>query len=229
VALAAGSQQRASNCAAGARIWRDDVNAKGGFQCPPAGRCHGDRRPRMRRHISSAVLVTFRNYVSTTLLTSGSGRARWFASLLMRGVSGDDPEGGAGEWRPAAAARNRSLGRFGKSARQALRPGCEELRCTDREAMPEMEARNPDLKSPWWSAERRASRVMGRRGASQAPRPAAGHKRVHARLVSRSGPTGCRCIRAPVGAPPTPHRGGMLQDPGRGCVAGTRCAACCAV
>jgi hypothetical protein len=48
-------------------------------------------------------------------------------------------------------------GRFGKSARQALRPGCEELRCTDREEMPEMEARNPDPKSPWWSAERRAS------------------------------------------------------------------------
>ena len=65
------------------------------------------------------------------------------------------------------------LGRFGKPARQALRPGCEELRCTAREEMPEMEARNPDPKSPWWSAERRASRVMGRRGASQAPRPAA--------------------------------------------------------
>src|SRR5712675_2659137 len=56
-----------------------------------------------------------------------------------------------------------TLERFGKSARQALRPGCEELRCTDREEMPEMEARNPDPKSPWWSAERRASRVMGRR------------------------------------------------------------------
>ena len=65
------------------------------------------------------------------------------------------------------------LGRFGKPARQALRPGCEELRCTAREEMPEMEARDPDPKSPWWSAERRASRVMGRRGASQAPRPAA--------------------------------------------------------
>src|SRR5882757_11105041 len=66
-----------------------------------------------------------------------------------------------------------TLERFGKPARQALRPGCEELRCTDREEMPEMEARNPDPKSPWWSAERRASRVMGRRGASQAPRRAA--------------------------------------------------------
>src|SRR5882757_3804861 len=66
-----------------------------------------------------------------------------------------------------------TLERFGKPARQALRPGCEELRCTDREEMPEMEARNPDPKSPWWSAERRASRVMGRRGASQAPRHAA--------------------------------------------------------
>jgi hypothetical protein len=65
------------------------------------------------------------------------------------------------------------LGRFGKPARQALRPGCEELRCTAREEMPEMEARAPDPKSPWWSAERRASRVMGRRGASQAPRHAA--------------------------------------------------------
>src|ERR1700704_1757836 len=88
-----------------------------------------------------------------------------------------------------------ALGRFGKSARQALRPGCEELRCTDREEMPEMEARNPDPKSPWWSAERRAFPIAReRRGASQAPRPAASrkpvsrpacvtHKRVHARLM----------------------------------------------
>src|ERR1700730_5103832 len=65
-------------------------------------------------------------------------------------------------------------GRFGKSARQALRPGCEEHRCTDPEEMPEMEAWNPDPKSPRWSAERRAFPIArGRRGASQAPRHAA--------------------------------------------------------
>jgi hypothetical protein len=94
-------------------------------------------------------------------------------SCSMRGVSGDDPEAEQEMAFRGCWLVTNILGRFGKPARQALRPGCEELRCTAREEMPEMEARDPDLKSPWWSAERRASRVMGRRGASQAPRPAA--------------------------------------------------------
>src|SRR5712691_5706674 len=65
-------------------------------------------------------------------------------SLAHRGASsGDVPEGGARTWRLAAAARNRSSREARDPARQALRLGCEELRCTDREEMPEKEARTP--------------------------------------------------------------------------------------
>src|SRR5262249_13877518 len=44
-------------------------------------------------------------------------------------------------------------------ARQALRPGCEELAARIR-IMPETEARPRGPKPPRWSAERRASRVI---------------------------------------------------------------------
>ena len=96
------------------------------------------------------------------------------------------------------------LERFGKSARQALRPGCEELRCTAREEMPEMEAR-PQTQNRHGGAPKGArSSAEGRKGASQAP----GTRRYRV-------PTGCRCIRAPVGAPPTPHRVEEIgKDPG---------------
>src|SRR5882762_3992302 len=57
--------------------------------------------------------------------------------------------------------------------RQALRPGCEEHRCTDREEMPEMEAR-PQTQNRHGGAPKGARlSAEGRRGASQAPRPAA--------------------------------------------------------
>src|SRR5262247_2045749 len=49
------------------------------------------------------------------------------------------------------------------TARQALRPGCEELAARVAEEMPQTEARPPAGKSPRWSAERRASYVTGRR------------------------------------------------------------------
>src|SRR5262249_20332817 len=57
-------------------------------------------------------------------------------------------------------------------ARQALRPGCEELAARIRRQLPavvgrrapkETEARPRGPKSPRWSAERRAFRVMGRK------------------------------------------------------------------
>src|SRR5262252_4159785 len=91
-------------------------------------------------------------------------------------------------WRPAAAACNRSLREVREVARQALRPGCEELAARIRRQLPavvgrrapkETEARPRGPKSPRWSAERRASRVIsaftrvltryGTQGASQAP------------------------------------------------------------
>src|SRR5215510_9522280 len=81
------------------------------------------------------------------------------------------------------------------TARQALRPGCEELAARVAEEMPQTEARPPAGKSPRWSAERRASRVMGRRV-----------PRKHPDALRHCASYRCRCTRAPVGAPPTPRR-----------------------
>ncbi len=47
------------------------------------------------------------------------------------------------EWRPAAAARNRRLGRLGTLPARHYRPGCEELAGRIPEEMPETEARTP--------------------------------------------------------------------------------------
>ncbi len=78
------------------------------------------------------------------LLTTFRHRIIRFASLAHRGASsGDVPEGGVRLWRFAAAARNRSSREARDPARRALRLGCEELRCTDPEEMPEKEARTP--------------------------------------------------------------------------------------
>jgi hypothetical protein len=107
------------------------------------------------------------------------------------------------------AARNRMFGRHGtrppgtttcaaRSSLHALRRQCRRRK------------RGPGAqKPPRWSAERRASYVIGR----EAPRKrlACGvDKRVHARLrrtiACRTGAQ--RGTRAPVGAPPTPHRDG---------------------
>src|SRR5258708_7451408 len=85
-----------------------------------------------------------------------------------RGVSGDDPEGGAGSGVLRRAARNRSPREAREVARQALRPGCEELAARIG-VMPETEARPRGPKPPRWSAERRASRVMGRKAPRWAP------------------------------------------------------------
>ena len=103
-------------------------------------------------------------------------------------------------WRLAAAARNRSPREARDPARQALRPGCEELAARIRRQLPavvgrrapkETEARPRGPKPPRWSAERRASRVMGRK----APR-----KRLACRVMAR--PTGVPLsTRTSLGAP----------------------------
>src|SRR5262249_19911743 len=91
-------------------------------------------------------------------------------------------------------------------ARQALRPGCEELAVSDPARMPVREARPRSPKPPRWSAERRASRVMGRK----APR-----KRLACRVMCR--PHGCFArTQTFLGAPPTPRFGASeatMQDP----------------
>src|SRR5262249_52679980 len=109
-------------------------------------------------------------------------------------------------WRPAAAACNRSSREARDPALQALRPGCEELAVTNPAQMPVRQARPRSLKPPRWSAERRASRVMGRK----APR-----KRLACRVMCT--PNGCRCTRTFLGAPPTLIRGerSKVANPGR--------------
>src|SRR5215467_13056948 len=106
----------------------------------------------------------------------------------LRGVSGDDPEGGAGSgvlrWRLVTA----RLGRPGTpparhydlAARSSLHGSGRQLPAVvvGRRAPKETEARPRGPKPPRWSAERRASRVMsafthvltryGTQGASQA-------------------------------------------------------------
>ncbi len=82
------------------------------------------------------------------------------------------------------------------TARQALRPGCEELAARIAEDNSADGSAAPGHKSPRWSAERRASYVTGR----EAP-----CKRLVCRVMA--GLTGAqRSIGAPVGAPPTPQR-----------------------
>src|SRR5215469_1397252 len=78
------------------------------------------------------------------------------------------------------AARNRSPREAREVARQALRPGCEELAARIR-VMPETEARPREPKIA--TVERREASVPrhGTQGASQAPGTPR-HKRVHARL-----------------------------------------------
>src|SRR5215470_17179606 len=91
-------------------------------------------------------------------------------------------------WRPAVAARNRSLREARDPALQALRPGCEELAVTDPAQMPARQARTRSLKPSRGSAERRASRVIsaftrvltryGTQGASQSHRQPFKSRRV---------------------------------------------------
>src|SRR6516162_2919551 len=96
-------------------------------------------------------------------------------------------------WRPAATACNRSPREAREVARQALRPGCEELAVTDPARMPVREAR---------------PRVKNRHGgAPRGERPALWDARRLAsawRAALRARPTGVPpSTRTSVGAPPT--------------------------
>src|SRR5215510_3642586 len=104
-------------------------------------------------------------------------------------------------WRPAAAACNRLPREARDPARQALRPGCEELAARIRRHLPavvgrrapkETEARPRGPKPPRWSAERRASRVMGRK----APRKRLAY-RVMIRLTGAAAPERLSALRPP--------------------------------
>src|SRR5262247_1656131 len=109
-------------------------------------------------------------------------------------------------WRPAAAACNRSPREAREVARQALRPGCEELAVPDPAQMPVREAR-PRVKNRHGGAPR------GERPASWDARRLA--RRLACRVMCT--PNGCRCTRTFLGAPPTPRFGvgeATMQTPG---------------
>jgi hypothetical protein len=76
----------------------------------------------------------FSSTIRIYLLTTRCSYATNFHPRSLRGVSGDDPEGGAGSGVLRQAARNRSPREARDPARQALRPGCEELAARIRKA-----------------------------------------------------------------------------------------------
>src|SRR6266566_7690735 len=132
----------------------------------------------------------------------------------LRGVSGGDPEGGAGSGVLRRRLATAGLGRPGTpparhydlAARSSLHGSERQMPAVAwRRAPKETEARPRGPKSPRWSAERRASRVMGRK----APR-----KRLAYRVMSaftrvcdaHDTPNGCLArTRTFLGAPPTPR------------------------
>src|SRR6516225_1011971 len=110
-------------------------------------------------------------------------------------------------WRPAAAACNRSPREAREDARQALRPGCEDLAVTDPARMPVREAR-PRVKNRHGGAPRgeRPALWDARRLAS------AWRAALCARLTGVPPST-----RTTLGAPPTLDSGerGKVANPGR--------------
>jgi hypothetical protein len=109
-------------------------------------------------------------------------------------------------WRPAAAARNRPPREARDPAVQALRPGCEEFAVTDPAQMPVREAR-PRCQNRHGGAPR------GERPASWdarrlARRLACGVISAFTRVLTHERmPSGCRCTRTFLGAPPPLDRG----------------------
>jgi hypothetical protein len=123
--------------------------------------------------------------------------------LAHRGASSrGDPEGGARYGVPRCGSQPQPREAHG-TARRALRPGCEELAARAAEDNAADGSAADRHKSPWWSAERRASFRRGTQGVSQTPG-----------LPRYGRPAGCRCIRAPVGAPPPLGVANSIHDPG---------------
>src|SRR5262249_36406639 len=118
-------------------------------------------------------------------------RARLLLTSLLEGPSPETCRRRSGEWRPAVAARNRRPREARDPARQALRPGCEELaalirrKCRRRKRGPRpkiatVERREASVPPPWDAprlarhgtsrAETRDNRNTAPCGAPLAPR-----------------------------------------------------------
>jgi len=113
------------------------------------------RRPRGAPPCTEAAAgrVILRIFFWLQLLTTYWGHARTLAASLIEGVFSRRSWMRSEAWRPAAAACNRSPREAREAARQALRPGCEELAVTDPAQMPVREAR-PRVKNRHGGAPR---------------------------------------------------------------------------
>src|SRR5215510_1263279 len=116
----------------------------------------------------------FFDYIPTTLLTTHRGYARRYAASLIEGVLRRHPEGGARRGVLRRRLVTVSLREAREVARQALRPGCEELAARIRKATARRcraagaqgdgsAAPRPKTATVERLARRRASRVMGRK------------------------------------------------------------------
>src|SRR5260370_1198624 len=135
----------------------------------------------------------------------------------MRGVPGDDPEGGAGSGVPRSWLVTTGSG-GSETARRALRPVLQGARCTSFGGNAEGGNADPTPKTA--TVERREARVpptlrdAGCFGKHPGPPRDA---RAFVLLCDAAGQPVLRKHRAPVGAPPTPRFRGWtrVKTPGR--------------
>jgi hypothetical protein len=160
-------------------------------------------------HVLIIIFDTNRIY----LLTSAWGYARQFASLLIEGRLLETilkAERGVASRGCGSLPLSREV-RY--PARQALRPGREELAARIRRQCRRW-------KRGTWpkiaTVERRKARVPPALRDAGTP--------LGARHAALWRANRCRCTSAPVGAPPTPRWGWDVANPGRQCAAGTRSA-----
>src|SRR6516162_9046957 len=127
-------------------------------------------RRAMPGHDGAACWGKFFDYTPTTLLTTYRVCARRLQPRSLRACSRDDPEYGARRGVLRGRLVTACPGRPGTpparhydlAARSSLHGSARQMPAVvGRRAPKETEARPWSLKSPRWSAERRASRVMG--------------------------------------------------------------------
>jgi hypothetical protein len=122
-------------------------------------------------------------------------------SRSSRGVSGDDPEGGARCGVPRLRLVTAGSGRHGNPPARHYDLRREELRCTSCGGNAADGSADPEPKNRHGGAPKGARPTLLDAGGLASARTC--------RVMVR--PTGCRCTRAPVGAPPTPRVGNQFK------------------
>src|SRR5262245_52394011 len=151
-----------------------------------------------------------RDYRSTTLLTTKRVCAREIPSLAHRGASPETSRRRSEAWRPAAAACNRLPREARDPARQALRPGCEELAARIRKATARR-CRTAGAEGDGSAAPRPKTATVERREASVPRHGTQGASLGAWPAASCAGLTGVPLsTRTFLGAPPLFHLNGWI-------------------